>query len=523
MSKPKFNSDQRAAYEKLIHFISKQNKEKLFLLNGPAGSGKTFLIANTLGSMDNKVIMTAPTNKALTVLRNANPLQKARYKTIHSLLGFQRNIDDMGKIDFDTDNEVFDSVLSTTLNGRSIVVIDEASMITKKIFYLIEQMVSSEPNVKVIYIGDSFQLPPVNETTSKVFKSNYMSYTLSKIERAKKQDIIDYGTAIRNGIKPPKFKDGSVSYYKNSDLWIKNYISDYENSIILAYTNKRVNWFNKHIRSLLFKELRRFNINEKIIFTNFYSTGTVSYYSSQIEYVRKIDIETLVLSPLKIEILRNLKLKHKDKKCYQLKNTPSLKEPCPICYEDEVSTLAETPCGHLFCEECINLWTSKNDHCPMCRMKLVNDEVNINDDPVLSKYINAFIKITSNFKVKIYLLNDHIRVLHDDSKDYYNNNIKRLSALINQLRTHIYKTCKSSDKDFNKSMLAILWCFYHDNYIDSLSQIDYGYALTIHKSQGSTYENVYFDLQNTMYNKTDLKQCVYTAITRASHSLKVLR
>ena len=32
-----------------------------------------------------------------------------------------------------------------------------------------------------------------------------------------------------------------------------------------------------------------------------------------------------------------------------------LKDPCPICYEEEVSTLAETPCGHIFCEDCINL------------------------------------------------------------------------------------------------------------------------------------------------------------------------
>ena len=102
MSSPKFNSDQLLAHQKLTQFIGEQESHKLFLLDGPRDQ-KTFLIANTLGPFQNKVIMTAPTNKALSVLRSSNPLQNVNIK-LHILMGFQRNIDDRGKIDFDTDN-----------------------------------------------------------------------------------------------------------------------------------------------------------------------------------------------------------------------------------------------------------------------------------------------------------------------------------------------------------------------------------------------------------------------------------
>ena len=106
---------------------------------------------------------------------------------------------------------------------------------------------------------------------------------------------------------------------------------------------------------------------------------------------------------------------------------------------------------------------------------------------LLSNYINKFIQITTDFEIKIYVLNDKIKVLHEDSKDYYDNTIKQLSELIHSLRRHIYKKpVILYDKDFNQSMLENLWYFYHDNYIDILAQIDYGYALTIHKSQVST-------------------------------------
>lgn len=59
--------------------------------------------------------------------------------------------------------------------------------------------------------------------------------------------------------------------------------------------------------------------------------------------------------------------------------------------------------------------------------------------------------------------------------------------------------------------------------------IDYGFAITSHKSQGSTYENVFADLNDMLYDKNgrvytnvdDVLRRVYVAFSRAKHSLTI--
>jgi exodeoxyribonuclease-5 len=58
------------------------------------------------------------------------------------------------------------------------------------------------------------------------------------------------------------------------------------------------------------------------------------------------------------------------------------------------------------------------------------------------------------------------------------------------------------------------------------ADIDYGYAINTHKSQGSTYRNVYMDFNDilSVSKITDKEKCqsMYVAITRASHNLHLL-
>ena len=57
----------------------------------------------------------------------------------------------------------------------------------------------------------------------------------------------------------------------------------------------------------------------------------------------------------------------------------------------------------------------------------------------------------------------------------------------------------------------------------SYLEVDYGYVLTVHKSQGSTYNDVYIEYNNLLANKkTEEKdKLLYTAITRSSNKLHV--
>ena len=65
----------------------------------------------------------------------------------------------------------------------------------------------------------------------------------------------------------------------------------------------------------------------------------------------------------------------------------------------------------------------------------------------------------------------------------------------------------------------------NQNMIEPFADISYGYGITVHKSQGSGYNNVYVhlrDIINKNNNDTESKQCMYTALSRASKNLNIL-
>ncbi|NEP19333.1 MAG: ATP-binding domain-containing protein, partial [Leptolyngbya sp. SIO4C1] len=66
--------------------------------------------------------------------------------------------------------------------------------------------------------------------------------------------------------------------------------------------------------------------------------------------------------------------------------------------------------------------------------------------------------------------------------------------------------------------VGAIWAFrqrFHD--------VNYAYSLTVHKSQGSTFQDVFVDLPNLMRNPKTVErnQLVYVAFTRAAKRLFV--
>jgi len=58
---------------------------------------------------------------------------------------------------------------------------------------------------------------------------------------------------------------------------------------------------------------------------------------------------------------------------------------------------------------------------------------------------------------------------------------------------------------------------------DLFHPVKYAYALTAHRSQGSTYENVWVDTSDILYNRErrEAFQCLYTACSRPTKRLNL--
>ena len=101
-----------------------------------------------------EIICTAPTNEAVRVISKMTG--KKYDKTIYSLLGLALEEFDDGPAQLVVRGK-------SKLEGCDILAIDEASMISEELFDIIQNELDLFSYVKIIYIGDDAQLPPVQD------------------------------------------------------------------------------------------------------------------------------------------------------------------------------------------------------------------------------------------------------------------------------------------------------------------------------------------------------------------------
>ena len=95
---------------------------------------------------------------------------------------------------------------------------------------------------------------------------------------------------------------------------------------------------------------------------------------------------------------------------------------------------------------------------------------------------------------------------------------------INELIKFFQSYYKEQFKFIEKIVIRKIWQAYNKTFIDQFANVNYGFSCTVHKSQASTFKNVYIDLDDILLNKKQLegKRCLYTALTRASNQLNIL-
>jgi GTPase SAR1 family protein len=178
-----FTDDQRKAYDDIISFINtpySDNDYKRALI-GPAGTGKTYLVKALIKNCNlsySQIGLAAPTHKACRVLAESIGISNVKINTLQSDLGLRLNFD-VEK--FDITNPPFDPKGRIKIGEFKVYIVDEASMINRGLCTFLEKTCKSK-KCKLIYIGDSSQLAPVNERYSPAFKA-IKSNTLSQIVR----------------------------------------------------------------------------------------------------------------------------------------------------------------------------------------------------------------------------------------------------------------------------------------------------------------------------------------------------
>lgn len=398
--------------------------QKRVILQGAAGVGKTVLASNIVESLsrdysinqsyNNGVIyITAPTNKALSVLQNKiNARSNYQFKTIHSALKLKLVTNEK------TGDRKFIPAFSRGDKDREFkdcraCIVDESSMVNSEILHYLRDY-----HFPIIFVGDSFQINPVGELETPVFNRNYPVFELTEIIRqGAGNPIIDLSRDLDMiYFKQPNMIDGKGYVYDNNVDSLIDQLAEVNGSDemkYLAWTNLQIDAINSLVRERIYGKPKKVEKDEIIVF----DAPLEGYYTNQEVKVQDLDVVTMGI-------------------------------PVP---------------KH----------STKFD------------------------YTGQPINNTDFIRMKFYRVNNSFNVVHEDSES-------------------LFKQVCSSLKE-NAKKYGWSWLGYYYFY-ELFAAFKYNHAISVHKSQGSTYKTAIINIGNIDFNKNaeEKQRLLYTAVTRAS-------
>jgi exodeoxyribonuclease-5 len=258
---------------------------EFYVLKGYAGTGKTYLMTYLAKSglttndheqpiKPHQICFTAPTNKAVKVLRNYlndAKLAQCPTKTIYSLLGLSLQAN--GEV-----KELSHPEEPVDLSTFKLIVVDEGSMVNRFLMDAIETAFA-EWHVPFLFMGDPAQLPPVGETTSPIWKIENQSL-LTQVMRYG-DSMLDLATSIRKVVDHPcpsvKISSAPPVYRVSKPAWFEKMVENLPlfkdgTAKTIAWRNVTVDKYNIFIRSHIFGTLEaRSNVwlpEDKIVATS---------------------------------------------------------------------------------------------------------------------------------------------------------------------------------------------------------------------------------------------------------------
>ncbi|EAS18983.1 ATP-dependent exoDNAse (exonuclease V), alpha subunit [Flavobacteria bacterium BBFL7] len=272
--------EQDRALEELSSFIIEKDKDRLFLLKGYAGTGKTTIISaivKNIWKAKMSCVLLAPTGRAAKVISSYS---NKNASTIHREIYYPKSQGKGGNVEF---------TLKQNKHRNSLFIVDESSMIPdvaseNKMFGgngsllddLIEYVYSGVGCI-LLLVGDTAQLPPVKLDVSPALEPTLLEQrflkevTCIELDEVKRQEkdsgILLNATRIRNQIEE---LDNDFKFNVDPFIDINRLIDGHEimeaiqtaydtqgheETAIIVRSNKRANLYNQQIRSrILFRE-----------------------------------------------------------------------------------------------------------------------------------------------------------------------------------------------------------------------------------------------------------------------------
>lgn len=427
------NAQQIDALNEMDRFM--KSNETSMTLSGYAGTGKTSLmemIAKKGQKQFKPVMFCATTNKAAAVLNDR--VSKAGFKasTLNKVFGINVEVDSSKAYNA---RNLVNVLKDVDIMPGTTIIIDEASMINEENYKILND-IAKEHRLKIIYVGDEAQLAPVNEDKiSKVFRNGEGKVIrLTQVERTDDNAILKEATAIRNG--EPLSKVSSFNSKGEGVAYISPQHQEAINEVIDKYV-KGLKQNPNYFRILAYTNKAVTAYNNQV--------RELLGYDSPIPHVGEpmtgyanwgYEWRTKSYRFINSESYKVTQVGRPTTVQTRLDNgTPVVMQAVPITLEDSLGNI-----------DTFNFMDIKNN--------------------------------AQNRQSAMILANEKKRLWNEARKAYGREAKAAVYAKINAIDSFLFVNDNIEDNSHN---------------LLQAKTIDFGYALTIHKSQGSTFTHVLMD------------------------------
>ena len=464
------NSDQKAAFEELRDFICDKGDNSVYVLKGWAGTGKTYCVSvlvryvlEVMHPTHNwyRIAVTGPTNKSVRVIKKTSGLKNPR-------VTFQTIHKLLGLTERITKEGVQEFVSQGDFQPKiktvKLLIIDEVSMLNDDLF---QSIIKYRDSIKIICMGDPAQIPPVGRPDCIPFREelaeSYRIKTLNlkQIMRQKKDNAI---------IESSVAIRSDLGRTKNPVEPITKLNENGEGIEFLNLNDSEIRrgFSEKLSRYFVTEDFKKDSEYAKIIAWRNKTVATMN------DVIRKVIYGDEALGS---KILVGEKL---------IANSPILQGETVILNTNEEFT--------------VDSFNIKSDD---LRYQISDNP----DEDLLSVTLKYYDAVVSYLDDEDDIIKVNIEILHEDSEDEF----KKIA--------NMFKLRAIEKKGKDKS-----WLIYY-NFLRKYADVNFAYAISCHKSQGSTY-NTTFVLEDDIdmnWDVVERNRIKYTAYTRSSRKLYVLK